>query len=59
MSDHGTSSELGPMTAIVSLVSLVFSFFDNVHVWLHNLTLVVSLIAGLIAIYAGIKRLKQ
>ena len=59
MSDHGTYSELGPTSAIVSLVSLVFSFFDATHVWLQNLTLLVSLIAGIIAIYAGFKRLTK
>lgn len=59
MSDHGTSSDVGPTSAIVSLVSLVFSFFDATHVWLQNLTLLVSLVAGIIAIYAGIKRLAK
>lgn len=50
-------SEVGPTSAVVSLVTLVASFFDSPHVWLQNLTLLVSLCAGLIAIYAGFKRL--
>jgi hypothetical protein len=57
MSDNISQSDVGPTSAIVSLVSLVISFFDATHVWLQNLTLLVSLFAGLIAIYAGIKRL--
>jgi len=57
MSNNGTYSDVGPTSAIVSLVSLVVSFFDVTHVWLQNLTLLVSLCAGLIAIYAGIRRI--
>jgi hypothetical protein len=58
MSDHTTHhSEVGPTSAVVSLVTLVVSFFDSPHVWLQNLTLLVSLCAGLIAIYAGFKKL--
>lgn len=57
MSNHGTASEVGPTSAIVSLVSLVVSFFDAPHVWLQNLTLLVSFTAGCIAIYAGVKRI--
>jgi hypothetical protein len=57
MSNTGTTSDVGPTSAIVSLVSLVISFFDVTHVWLQNLTLLVSLCAGLIAIYAGIRRI--
>jgi len=57
MSNTGTTSDVGPTSAIVSLVSLVVSFFDVTHVWLQNLTLLVSLCAGLIAIYAGIRRI--
>jgi MFS superfamily sulfate permease-like transporter len=52
-----SSSDVGPTSAIVSLVSLVISFFDATHVWLQNLTLLVSLLAGLIAIYAGFRKL--
>jgi MFS superfamily sulfate permease-like transporter len=59
MSDHISQSDVGPTSAIVSLVSLVISFFDVTHVWLQNLTLLVSLVAGIIAIYAGIKRLSK
>lgn len=57
MSNNGTTSDVGPTSAVVSLVSLVVSFFDSPHVWLQNLTLLVSLFAGLIAIYAGLRRL--
>lgn len=58
MSHQATShAEVGPTSAVVSLVTLVISFFDAPHVWLQNLTLMVSLCAGIIAIYAGIKRL--
>jgi len=57
MSGHLSNSDVGPTSAIVSLVSLVISFFDVTHVWLQNLTLLVSLCAGLIAIYAGIRRI--
>jgi hypothetical protein len=57
MSNSGTSSDVGPTSAIVSLVSLVVSFFDATHVWLQNTTLLVSLLAGCLAIVAGIKKL--
>jgi len=56
MSDNISQSDVGPTSAIVSLVSLVISFFDATHVWLQNLTLIVSLLAGLIAIYAHIRK---
>jgi hypothetical protein len=57
MNNSTITSDLGPTSAIVSLVSLVISFFDATHVWLQNLTLLVSLCAGLIAIYAGVRKL--
>jgi hypothetical protein len=57
MSDNISQSDVGPTSAIVSLVSLIISFFDATHVWLQNLTLLVSLLAGLIAIYAGVSKL--
>ena len=57
MSNHISNSDVGPTSAIISLVSLVISFFDVTHVWLQNLTLLVSLFAGGIAIYAGIRKL--
>jgi len=56
MSDNISQSDVGPTSAIVSLVSLVISFFDATHVWLQNLTLIVSLLAGLIAIFAHIRK---
>jgi prepilin signal peptidase PulO-like enzyme (type II secretory pathway) len=57
MSNGATTSDVGPTSAIVSLVSLVISFFDATHIWLQNLTLLVSLLAGVIAIYAGVRKL--
>jgi len=57
MNNSTTTSDVGPTSAIVSLVTLVVSFFDSPHVWLQNMTLVVSFTAGCIAIYVGIKRL--
>jgi hypothetical protein len=57
MSNNFSQVELGSTSAIVSLVTLIVSFFNNTHVWLQNMTLLVSLIAGLIAIYIGIRRL--
>lgn len=59
MSNNGTVSDIGPTSAIISLISLIFSFLDHPHVWLQNITLMISLIAGCIAIYAGINRLKK
>lgn len=56
-SSPSTSSDVGPTSAIISLISLIFSFFDSPHVWLQNVTLFVSLIAGCIAIYVGIKKI--
>ena len=43
-------------SALVSLLALVLSFFDVPHVWLQNLTLMVSLVAGCIAIGAGLRK---
>jgi len=58
MSNQITSStEVGSTSAIVSLVTLIVSFFNYTHIWLQNMTLLVSLVAGCIAIYVGIKRL--
>ena len=57
MSNGDTSSDVGATSAIVSLVSLVASFFDSTHVWLQNTTLLVSLLAGCLAIVAGFKKL--
>jgi len=51
------NSEVGSTSAIVSLITLIVSFFNYTHVWLQNMTLLVSLIAGCIAIYVGVKRL--
>lgn len=57
MSNNATTIDVGPTSAIVSLVSLIVSFFDSPHVWLQNTTLLVSLCAGCLAIIAGIKKL--
>jgi hypothetical protein len=50
--DGGT----GAISAIVSLISLIISFFDSPHVWLQNTTLLVSLCAGCLAIISGMKQ---
>jgi len=52
-----TTNDVGSTSAVVSLLTLVVSFFNDTHIWLQNCTLLVSLIAGVIAIYAGIIRL--
>jgi hypothetical protein len=52
----GGEMHTSAVSALVSLLALVLSFFDHPHVWLQNLTLLVSLIAGLIAILAGLKK---
>ena len=41
----------------VSLITCILAFFNETHVWLQNVTLLVSMGAGLVAIYAGIRRL--
>ena len=46
-------------SALVSLVTLLVSFFNNSHIWLQNVTLIVSFIAGCIAIYVSIKKLSK
>ena len=43
-------------SALVSLVTLIVSFFNNSHIWLQNITLIVSFIAGCVAIYTSIRR---
>ena len=53
--DCGTAST----SALVSLVTLMVSFFNNSHIWLQNITLIVSLIAGCVAIFASIKKLPK
>jgi hypothetical protein len=57
MSENTTITEIGPTSAIVSLFSLIVSFFGSTHIWLQNLTLIVSLLAGTIAIIAAIIKL--
>jgi hypothetical protein len=52
-------SDVGSTSAIVSLLTLIISFFNSTHVWLQNLTLIVSFIAALIAIVSGIRKLKS
>ena len=63
MSNQPTSDIAGgasATSALVSLVSLILAFLNSHHVWLQNLTLLVSLGAGLFAISAGaIKLLKM
>jgi hypothetical protein len=53
------SSEVGSTSAIVSLLTLIVSFFNQTHIWLQNLTLIVSFIAAIIAIVSGIRKLKS
>ena len=43
-------------SALVSLVTLIVSFFNNSHIWLQNVTLIVSFIAGCVAIYISVRR---
>jgi hypothetical protein len=60
MSNHPPSDASGgasTTSALVSLVSFILAFLNNNHVWLQNLTLLVSLCAGLFAISAGIIKL--
>lgn len=58
MSNHAPTSDMqaSAISALVSLVALVLSFFDHPHIWLQNLTLLVSLCAGALAIFAGIRK---
>jgi len=56
MSNHSTTSDVGPTSAIVSLLTLIVSFFDSPHIWLQNITLLVSFTAGCVAIYANFIR---
>jgi uncharacterized membrane protein YoaK (UPF0700 family) len=46
-------------SALVSLVTLIVSFFNNSHIWLQNVTLIVSFIAGCVAIYTSIRKPKK
>jgi hypothetical protein len=60
MSNQPTSDVTGgasTTSALISLVSFILAFLNNNHVWLQNLTLLVSLGAGLFAISAGIIKL--
>jgi len=52
----GGEMHTSAVSALVSLVALVLSFFDHPHIWLQNLTLLVSLCAGALAIFAGIRK---
>jgi len=60
MSNHPPSDVSGgasTTSALVSLVSFILAFLNNNHVWLQNITLLVSLGAGLFAILAGLMKL--
>lgn len=46
-------------SALVSLVTLLISFFNTSHIWLQNITFIVSFFAGCIAIYASIRKLSK
>jgi energy-coupling factor transporter transmembrane protein EcfT len=52
-------SDVGSTSAIVSLLTLIISFFNTTHVWLQNMTLIVSFIGAFIAIISGIRTLKS
>jgi len=43
-------------SALISLVTLSISFFNTSHIWLQNITYIVSFVAGCIAIYVSIKK---
>ena len=59
MSNNPPSDATGASTtsALISLVGFIISFLNNNHVWLQNLTLLVSLGAGVFAISTGIIKL--
>jgi energy-coupling factor transporter transmembrane protein EcfT len=60
MSDSPSpTSDVGATSAIVSLLTLIISFFNTTHVWLQNMTLIVSFIGAIIAIISGIRALKS
>ena len=60
MSDSpAPASDVGATSAIVSLLTLIISFFNTTHVWLQNMTLIVSFIGAFIAIISGIRALKS
>jgi len=46
------SGDASLASALLSLVSLIFSFLNSSHVWLQNMTLIVSLAAGVFALSA-------
>lgn len=59
MSDHvpaASDSGASAVSALISLLSLVCSFFDSPHVWLQNITLLISFTAGVIAIRTATKK---
>ena len=53
------TSDVGATSAIVSLLTLIISFFNTTHVWLQNCTLIVSFVGAIIAIFSGIRALKS
>ncbi len=53
------ASDVGSTSAIVSLLTLIISFFNTTHVWLQNMTLIVSFVGAIIAIFSGIGALKS
>jgi len=54
-SDTGTTSN----SALISLITLIVSFLNSSHVWLQNVTFIVSLVAGCIAIYTGVRKSRK
>ena len=55
-SSPSTDATTTSTSALVSLVTLIVSFFNNSHIWLQNVTLIVSFIAGCVAIYTSFRR---
>lgn len=54
-SDSGT----GAISALVSIVSFFASFLNAPHVWLQNITLIISLAAGTTALISWAKSNKS
>jgi hypothetical protein len=51
-----TDGGSGAVSALISLITLVCSFFDSPHVWLQNITLLISVTAGVMAIRTATKK---
>jgi len=49
--DGGT----GAISALVSIISFIAAFLNAPHVWLQNVTLIISLAAGITALISWVK----